>query len=200
MTVYSRPIVDTGSPVWGALSSGSALDAHMLRNSTSNRRIYDVDIITSDYRLHKSMLTKSGTSSEIAQPYCYVRVSGAPSQTTPNSAFSMLSLADTYYAKAAHQLSDLRDATDDFGDELMEDAAIDTAQEILNALQRSNYAPPELSWHGGDAVVMLWAVGDMTYAITVTDGEWGYVARRGHRQLRIEDSLKVDRFAIGDMR
>ncbi|MEG8054679.1 hypothetical protein QP185_18320 [Sphingomonas aerolata] len=82
----------------------------------------------------------------------------------------------------------------------MEDAAIDTAQEILNALQRSNYAPPELSWHGGDAVVMLWSVGDMTYAITVTDGEWEYVARRGHRQLRIEDSLKVDRFAIGDMR
>ncbi|KQM21692.1 hypothetical protein ASE50_13245 [Sphingomonas sp. Leaf5] len=82
----------------------------------------------------------------------------------------------------------------------MEEAAINSAEEILVRLQRFNYTPPELSWHGGDAVVMLWAAGDMTYAITVTDGEWGYVATRGSTQVRLVDSLKVERFALEDMR
>ncbi|SFO18890.1 hypothetical protein SAMN05428984_2621 [Sphingomonas sp. OK281] len=79
----------------------------------------------------------------------------------------------------------------------MEEAAIDTAEAILSNLKRANYTPPEVSWHGGDAVVMLWTAKDMTFAITVTDGEWGYVARRAGKQIREDDSLKVERFALG---
>jgi hypothetical protein len=47
---------------------------------------------------------------------------------------------------------------------------------------------------------MLWSAEDTTFAITVTDDEWGYVARRAGKQLRIADSIKLDRLALPDLR
>jgi hypothetical protein len=112
----------------------------------------------------------------------------------------MLATADTFYRRAEEQLGALRGQTDEDGDELVESGALDTASEILSQLRTLDYAPPELSWHGGDAVVMLWAAEDTTFAITVTDDEWGYVLRRSGQQLRIADSLKFNRLALQDLR
>jgi len=196
MTANALAIVDTTSEIWKAVLEGYNLTTEQSLSVRGKRHIPDVSIITSDYRLHKSLINSSVIEDPGLNLSCYVRFSSAHVVTSPNSATSLSALADTYYARAAGQISQLRGATDDWGDQLMEDAAIDTAEAILGNLKRANYAPPEVSWHGGDAVVMLWTAADMTFAITVTDGEWGYVARKAGKQIREDDSLKVERFML----
>jgi hypothetical protein len=196
MTADALAIIGTSSELWKTVLEGSNLTTETGIVVRGQHNLNDISIVKSDYRTHKSMLTNSVTDSDKLSLSCYVRFSSTHVVISPNSATSLAALADAYYARAAGQISQLRDATDDFGDQVMEVAAIDTAEAILGNLKRANYAPPEISWHGGDAVVMLWTALDMTYAITVTDGEWGYVARRGGKQIRVDDSLKVERFAL----
>ncbi|MEG3169926.1 hypothetical protein U1737_17175 [Sphingomonas sp. LB3N6] len=171
-----------------------------VRKNSSSALQSAADIFTADYRVHKSILTGSAITSEAFEPRCYLRFTPIDRRLTTSSSDSMMATAETFYRRAEEQLGALRLQTDEDGDALVESGALDTATEILGQLKTLDYAPPELSWHGGDAVVMLWAAEDATFAITVTDDEWGYVLRRGGKQLRIADSIKLTRLALQDLR
>jgi hypothetical protein len=187
---------------WGSLRiiEQDGLPTANVRRSSSSTLQSATEIFSADYRVHKSVLTSSALTKEAFEPRCYLRFTPIDQRLANSSSNSMLATADTFYRRAEEQLGALRGQTDEDGDELVESGALDTASDILNQLRTLDYAPPELSWHGGDAVVMLWAAEDTTFAITVTDDEWGYVLRRSGQQLRIADSLKFNRLALQDLR
>jgi hypothetical protein len=82
----------------------------------------------------------------------------------------------------------------------VEKGAITSADEVLKALVHFNFQPPQLSWHGGDAIVMLWKLGQTSYALTVTDGEIGFVVRAEQKLLRKKDSIPLSdvRYLVGN--
>lgn len=184
---------------WRVLDTDTGMSMPISIKASDN--LTDVeDLITSDYRLHKRMLSSAASAARAYEPRCYLRLAYADRMIAPSSSSSMHYIADAFYQRAQHQLSALHNETDEDGDPVVEEGALQTASHLLRQLQRFDYAPPELSWHGGDAVVMLWAAGETTFALTVTDGEWGYVVQRGREQLRLADSISVDRLALEDLR
>ena len=151
------------------------------------------DVINKDFRIHKRLV--SGTSGDYAgsSPVLYIRV-GDSSVVSPNvldqSSSTDNVMAVEYYDEINRRLVDLATAPND--DEIVEKGAARTALSVINVLRNAHFAPPELSWHGGDAVVMLWAMGSTTYAITVTDGELGYVVRRNRKTVHMKDSIALE--------
>jgi len=85
------------------------------------------------------------------------------------------------------------------GDTTFEIGAAETARKLLHELQAAKLPPPEITWHGGDAVVMLWALKHTTYAITVTDGEFGYVVRRDRKAIKMVDSIAIGQFNVAQL-
>lgn len=152
----------------------------------------------SDYIIHKEMIQSSIPSVE-ATPLVYVRTPMLRTRSSYNSAESNVTAsALSYYQKVENSLKELGEDSDE--DHRVEKGAVSSALSVVAELRRRDIAPPELSWHGGDAVVMLWALGDTTCAITVTDGEVGYVVRRNKRAVKIADSLALSTFKLEDMR
>ncbi|MGQ2940284.1 MULTISPECIES: hypothetical protein [Sphingomonadaceae] len=115
-----------------------------------------------------------------------------------NSSSSIISMASEFYCRIETQLESMLQASPD--DIEVEHGAISTAITLVDQLKQFNIAPPALSWHGGDAVVMLWALGSTTYAITVTEGEIGYVVRRDRKAVRMEHSIQLESFKLADLR
>lgn len=70
--------------------------------------------------------------------------------------------------------------------------AIKSADEVLRQLVHYKIQPPMISWHGGDAIVMLWRLGETNYAMTVTDGELGFVVRAERKTVRRQDSIGLN--------
>ncbi len=187
--------------VWGAWPSVEHSGGGMLLQADATQSIVSAaDILTSDYRLHKRLLSGLGDDASSFRPNFYVRYSAYDNSLSSNSSSSMEAVARSYYDRAENTLASLFDATDEDGDPVVEKGAIETATSILGQLQTLEYAPPELSWHGGDAVVMLWANTDTTFAITVTEGEWGYVARREGKLIKLAHSIKLSALALEDLR
>jgi hypothetical protein len=124
---------------------------------------------------------------------------GSEHSASASSASSNITAsAAAYYDRIQEQLDSLLAANEE--EEIVEKGAAKSALTIVNQLRELRLAPPELSWHGGDAVVMLWALGDTTYAITVTDGELGYVVRQNRKPIRIADSISINAFRLEDLR
>ena len=154
----------------------------------------------SDVKVHKTMLTQSGSGEVGELPIYYVRAQAQRPEITGNSSDAQIGVAAEAYYQAVHQqLADMTD-TSKFPEAPVERGAIDTALEVLNDLHNHQLAPPEVTWQGGDAVVMLWQLGSTTYAITVTDGEVGYVVRRDRKRLLIADSINVKEFNLLEFR
>ena len=155
-------------------------------------------IFRDDYRVHKALVS-SNVDGETTVPLVYYRKRLPTVELGVNSSQSnVTSAALAHYAKVEQSLSDL--ASDQIDEQRVEKGAIDSALSLVAQLRSRQIAPPELSWHGGDAVVMLWALGDTTFAITVTDGEVGYVVRRNRKAVKIVDSLSLTTFRLEDMR
>ena len=77
-------------------------------------------------------------------------------------------------------------------EEGLEAGAVDTGRRVLTMMLLAKWSPPQLSWHGGDAVVFFWTVGDAAHAVTVVDGELGYLEQRGNIIVRSRDSVPID--------
>lgn len=71
----------------------------------------------------------------------------------------------------------------------VEAGAVKTASKLLGELKSANVYPPLLSWHGGDAIVLIWTLGQKTEAVTVTDEEIGYVLRENMKNIKLLDSV-----------
>lgn len=138
--------------------------------------------VWSDYKLHARLLQENSSGSSVFSPILYCRIS-------ENSSSGVSAGALERYAHLEEQLLQLAHEPDSDG---VAEGAVQSARSVSKALLSFGYPPPELTWHGGDAVVMLWAVGDTTYAITITEGEMGYVVRRDRRTIKSDDSLPVE--------
>lgn len=154
-----------------------------------------------DHRLHSSMLRRAGVAVGSQRIMYHIRASTVSTQPSGNSTEAKVSpYSADYYSQLAERLTGLKSETDDDGDRVVEAGAIETAIDLVQRLQNKGYSPPKVTWHGGDAVVMMWALGDTTYAITATDGQMGYVVRRQKQTLRIVDSISPLQFRLEDLR
>lgn len=172
------------------------------------KNLHFTKFISDDYKTHSGMLKRyrSLTSSSEGRPLpndfeyrpvCYVRVPSTRGRKEdqnlnvgrPGSNLTTIELE--YYEKIKRQLEDLSCEDED---EKIDSGAVASAQSMVSVLQKQGYAPPMLSWHGGDAVVMLWTLGSETFAITVTEGRWGYVVQRGKKITNTISSLQLDLF------
>lgn len=158
----------------------------------------DLNRLAGNYLVHKRIINHSSTSFESLKPLYYIRFPKAPESDNANSSFGIAGSVSEYYGKIERQLAQLENNDDE--DESIEKGAIQTALSVVGQLRCRKLAPPALSWHGGDAIVMLWALGDTTYAITVTDGEVGYVVRRNKKAIRSAHSISIDAFKLADLR
>lgn len=189
------------SPLWRASDStiiSGAEKIHGWAYPSTWTGLVDVDAFKSNYVIHKKMISDSASQGEMAQAISYVRYPKIEWEASPNSSSAQSALVTECYDKLEAQLTELSKFENEVT--VIEEGAVSSALTVIDQLKRRNMAPPELSWHGGDAVVMLWALGDTTYAITVTNGELGYVVRRNRKAIRMEDSIALDAFKLSDLR
>lgn len=151
--------------------------------------------VGADLARHAAMLDATGYADWALAPIKYVKVVVEPTPSNSSSRQPVATAAAEYYDGLEGQLVELERAAQ-LPDAPVEKGAITSAMTLVKELRRLNYAPPELTWNGGDTVVMLWAFGSTTCAITVTDGEVGYVIRRDRKRLRIRDSIKLEDFKV----
>ncbi len=200
-----------GDPAWlMPTADGSSTSARISSSTTDSRWAthFDRDYATAfpqvveQYYIHRKMITEAASTSPGIRALWYMQFSGGdePKTDVPavNSSRSLASSVSEYYSEIESQLELLAQADDP--DDAIEPGAVSSASQVVHKLRSNNLAPPSLSWHGGDAVVMLWALGDTTLAITVTDGEVGYVVRRDRKLVRLADSIRVDTFMLPDLR
>jgi hypothetical protein len=80
---------------------------------------------------------------------------------------------------------------------VVEKGAVQSALKVVEGLRSFRFAAPVVSWHGGDAIVLLWTLADSTYAMTITDGELGYVVRRNRKAVQMRDSIAIETLRLG---
>ena len=158
------------------------------------------DIVAPNYRIHRSMLESSVGGRTTFEPIAHIALTNAttPTRINDSSSQSMLQTAQQAYDVIEKRLSKLAGSQNE--DAAFETGAAESALKVVRSLYQHHYPPPELAKQGGDAIVMLWALGDTTCAITVTNGELGYVVRRGRKAIRLEDSIAVDSFRLEGLR
>jgi hypothetical protein len=145
-------------------------------------------------RNHWNMLSSVTPSMRDVEPLLFIKTR-PQARSTAGSSFGRANEAFRLkYEKLAHQLHALR--SDDSSDELIEAGAVETAANVIEQLSRREMAPPELSWIGSEAIIMLWILGETKYALTVTDGEVGYVVRVKGKTLRTNHSIPIDALDI----
>ncbi|WP_156963691.1 hypothetical protein [Muricoccus aerilatus] len=157
--------------------------------------------IVSNMQTHRIMLLRSASAELTPRPLLYIGMNSSQPSSLPtvalrNSSGSLSSTTLDYYSRVDEQLISLA-STDE--DEPIEQGAIDTARSLLADAKQLQLAPPELSWHGGDAVVMIWSLQDTTCALTVTDGHVGFVVRRDRKTIRKSNSLALHSFKLLEM-
>jgi hypothetical protein len=165
---------------------------------TATRNVYQNFLF--DYGVHKDIVSASSAAPETVSMVYYLRATRpawVPAESS--SSVNLTAEARRYYQNVEERLEELGTPTSG-QPELIEKGAVTTALAVVRHLKERELAPPELSWHGGDAVVMLWALGSTTYAITVTDGELGYVVRQNKKSIRMADSISIDSFKLEDLR
>lgn len=195
------------------LVSGEGIDLFSLTNSvvlptgsfggsiysTLRSTSVESNLFQASYAKHRSMLSEAVASPDIPQPICYVRFVSSSLAPSVNSSADIGIMARKHYDAIETQLLAL--AEDPAGaDAEVEEGAARTALSVVEKLRGTIIPPPDISWHGGDAVVMLWRLGDTTYAITVTDGELGYVVRRSRKAIKLVDSIMLHAFRLEDLR
>ncbi|MGY4281490.1 hypothetical protein ACVWXO_000710 [Bradyrhizobium sp. LM2.7] len=191
-----KPVAELHSPlVWVSSSAVGAPPIHRHFGMGNASRWSDTawKKFAFDHGTHK-MLVGSIDSSETAFPMLYCRFEAASTDASLlNSAASATAVNDVIYAEIEAQLETMRAAKDDAP---FEEGAIDTALGVLHEIQKHDLIPPLVTAQGDDAVVMLWSIRNATYAITITDGELGYIVRQHRRQLKKQDSIKVEKFSL----
>lgn len=149
--------------------------------------------INYDHSRHQRLLNHF--SIEAAHPVLYATFTSQeePSISVNSSNNTTISFKK-YYDNILDQLDRLSESED--GEPEVEAAAVNSAKYITYYLRHKQHPPPALSWHGGDAVVMIWSISEVTYAVTVTDGEFGYVVRCNKKLIKYEDSRPIKSFKL----
>jgi hypothetical protein len=149
-----------------------------------------------DRTIHRRLLHSIDSSLD-PLPLVYIR-SDHDGMASENSTNAAPVAPAGFYRKIESHLLDLQ--KDDGSHQPVEKGAVETAVLVLRELERNDFAPPMITAQGTEAVVMLWSLGGTTYAITITDGELGYVVRRNKKRLKLVDSIKVETFKLLDIK
>ena len=150
------------------------------------------------YKLHGALVHRVASAAENATPLCYINVPNVRRFTASSEAIDMTAAVVEGYRRVEERIAALASIEQEEGG--VEKAATDTAVQVVGYLRQKNVAPPEVTSSGDDAVVMIWKMGEMTYAISVTDGELGFVVRQSRKTLKLVDSIRVSSFLLADMR
>lgn len=148
---------------------------------------------STDHALHKRLVHSGVDSSFPVVPLFYYRMSSYDDAPVARANSVAGSLSSPVYSQIEDQLEALRSSDDELK---IEQGAIDTALTVLRLLKSNDIIPPLVAPQGDDAVVMLWSIRNATYAITITDGELGYIVRQQRRELKKKDSIKIDKFSL----
>jgi hypothetical protein len=149
---------------------------------------------------HSDLLMKAELDQYSYSPILFIDVVSTPAIRTYGTSDGKIGLiAQDYYDMVESQLAELERISDGFGAPV-ERGAILTAVEVIRQLRSLQMAPPEISWHGGDAIVMIWAFDSITWAVTVTDGEIGYVIRKNKKLHKLRDSILISDFELLEMK
>lgn len=116
-----------------------------------------------------------------------------------SSGDSLRFFTEKYYESIAQKLSEI-ECIENSAEAPVDVGAIRSAKRLLTTLKQSNLAPPGIAFQGGEAVVLMWAFNSIAWAITVTDGECGYVIRRDRKLLKMRDSIKIEKFNLIEMK
>jgi hypothetical protein len=182
----NRVWISTSSSVFGLSNDPCVSEQKFTDNSWATFK--------TDQRIHSGLLQAACLRSS-STSLLYLRVgSDRLESNTPNSSFATFNpLVEKYYDAIEHHLNDILTCqADEYAQ--VEAGAVKTALIVLGELRHRHFAPPEVTSHGSDAVVMLWALGDTTYAITATDGEVGYVVRKNRKRFKVVHSIQIDKF------
>ncbi|MGJ5051734.1 hypothetical protein ACQR09_32035 [Bradyrhizobium oligotrophicum] len=146
-----------------------------------------------DSTVHLSMLQKVSPN-ETYEPLIYKRIYGRSSPTIDEGpAASALASVKKRYDEIERRLDALANAD---GEEAVERGAVQTAIAVLNQIEIARLPPPKIATQDHEAIIMLWAEGMKRCAITITDGEVGYVVRDNRQLLTARDSINIHEFKL----
>jgi hypothetical protein len=154
----------------------------------------------SDLGGHAMLLQSAGIPWRDWTPVFYTRVIADSGFASSGSSDQRVAVsAAAYYEDIDKKLDALAARAGD-PDAPVEIGAVETSRQIINQIRRTELAPPAISWIGGEAVVMLWEFNSIAWAITVTEGEVGYVIRRDRKLSKMRDSIRVQDFKLLEMK
>lgn len=146
-----------------------------------------------DSLVHRSMLQKIRPN-EAFEPLIYKRIYGrSTSSVDEGPAANALATVKEKYAEIESRLNALASADDE---ENVERGAVETAISVLSQIQEAHIPPPKITTQDNEAIIMLWAEGMKRCAITITDGEVGYVVRDNRQLLSAKDSISIHHFQL----
>lgn len=141
---------------------------------------------------HWKLLSSVTPDARLAEPIMFIKARPRLKETSGGSFQRQSEAVRRRYGELSSYLRDM----EKLPDPPVEQGSINTATAVLDHLSKRDIAPPELSWVGSEAIVMLWALGDTKYALTVTDGELGYVVRARGETLRKDHDISLTNFDI----
>lgn len=141
---------------------------------------------------HWRLLSSVTPDARLAEPVLFIKARSRPRETAGGSFQKQSDAVRKRYGELSSYLKELEHLPE--GD--IDGGSISTAVAVLDHLSSREIAPPELSWVGAEAIVMLWALGQTKYALTVTDGELGYVVRANGKTLRKDHDIALTDFDV----
>ena len=140
---------------------------------------------------HRSILNNSTPDFKTSQPLIIYRMSN--SNVTDNSSAVYDLAIQSRFKELNTQLIELGSA-DAFEEDRVEAGAVDSAREVLAKIQSNSLPPPSISWLDVDAIAMIWVRSRDKYALTVTEGEVGFVVHRDGRTVRRVTNVPLQDF------
>lgn len=171
-------------------------DSSTSPSASANRYVsYDevFDRYGKDIHRHYGMLSNVTPNADDVYPLLFIKSKPSSRYSSGTSIGTINEASQLKYEQLNNQLAELRQLETEDG---IESGAIQTASNVIRELIKSEIAPPELSWMGSEAIIMLWMLGRTKYALTVTDGEVGYVVRAEGKTVRRQHGLSVDNLDV----
>lgn len=141
---------------------------------------------------HWKLLSSVTPDARLAEPVLFIKAKSKPRETAGGSFHKQSDAVRKRYGELSSYLKGL----EGLPSEDLDSGSISTAVAVLDHLSNRQIAPPELSWVGAEAIVMLWALGQTKYALTVTEGELGYVVRANGKTLRKDHDIALTDFDV----
>lgn len=141
---------------------------------------------------HWKLLQQVTADAAEARPLIFMTILPFKEPSQGTSEFN--SVAAQRYNQIEHDLAEIAATPLEEGG--VEEGAVGTARALVKQLRRRELAPPEISWLGNEAIIMLWAIGSKRLALTITDGELAYTLRMAKQTVGRGSNIKPEDFDL----